>query len=96
MRLTDEAKRGVKMSRDLTHCYVKIPVKPLDEATLIRVRELENKLGCQLIAFSSSNAEYAQLSEEQLKEIDALGKEIDANIVAYHARQQRPSRPSTC
>jgi hypothetical protein len=84
------------MSRDLTHCYVKIPVKPLDEATLNRVKDLENKLGCQLIAFSSSNAEYARLTEEQLGEIEALGKEIDASIVAYQSRPQRPSRPSAC
>jgi len=84
------------MSRDLTHCYVKVPVKPLDDTILGRVRKLENKLGCQLIVFNNSNTEYAKLDEDQIKEIEELGKEIDANIVAYQARQQRPSRPSAC
>ncbi len=82
------------MARELTHCFVKIPVKPLEEASLDKVRDLERKLGVQIIAFASRNDEYAQLSAEQLKEIDDLGKELDATIVAYSSQKatQRRSR----
>lgn len=84
------------MSRDLTHCFVKIPVKPLDEASLSKVRALENKLGCQLIVFGRQNVEYAKLTASQMKEIDELGKEVDADIVAYGYHRRRPSPPSGC
>lgn len=84
------------MSRDLTHCFVKIPVKPLDEASLNKVHALEKKLGCQLIAFGRQSVEYAKLATSQMKEIDELGKEIDADIVAYSYHHRRPSPPSGC
>ena len=61
------------MSRDLTHCFVKIPVKPINEATLGKVHALENKLGCQLIAFSKESGEYAHFplkNEEWVREIN--------------------------
>ncbi|XUX00056.1 MAG: hypothetical protein TUN42_09195 [Dehalogenimonas sp.] len=78
------------MARELTHCFVKIPVKPLDDSTLAKVRLLEKKLGVQLIAFSSNNNEYAKLTDADLAEVERLGTEIDATIVAY--RQLKPSR----
>lgn len=80
------------MPRELSHCFVKIPVKPLDEIALERVFALERKLGVPLIAFSAHNEEYAQLTEEQLKEIDDLGKEIDATIVAYTGQKKQSGR----
>lgn len=83
------------MARELAHCFVKIPVKPLDDAALEKVRILERKLGVQLIAFSALNEEYAKLTEDQLKEIDTLGKEIDAAIVAYSVKKSQ-SRPRAC
>jgi hypothetical protein len=79
------------MSRDLSHCFVKIPVKPLEDVALEKIRVLENKLGCQLIAFSKDNSEYAILSEEQMTEIEKLAEDIDAVIVAYNQRGRRPS-----
>ncbi|MEN8614012.1 hypothetical protein ABFB09_01830 [Dehalogenimonas sp. THU2] len=84
------------MAREMTHCFVKIPVKPLDEATLERVKQLERKLGAQLIAFAAHNDEYARLTAEQLKEIDDLGKEIDAAIVAYSSGNTVQRRPRAC
>jgi hypothetical protein len=73
----------------LTHCFVKIPVKPIDEATLAKVHALENKLGCQLIAFGKDCGEYAQLTDAQIKEVEQLASEIDAAIVAYNCRSRR-------
>lgn len=84
------------MPRELSHCFVKIPVKPLDQVSLDKVFALERKLGMPLIAFSASNEEYAQLTEAQLKEIDDLGKEIDATIVAYISQKQTPRRQPSC
>ncbi|OBW62919.1 MAG: hypothetical protein A9183_00650 [Dehalococcoides mccartyi] len=81
------------MAREMTHCYVKIPVKPLDDAALEKVRQMEQKLGLPLIAFSARNAEYARLTEEQLKELDKLGEELDASIVAYS--RDKSTRPGS-
>ena len=71
------------MSGDLTHCFVKIPVKSLDEVTLGKIRTLEKKLGFQLIAFGKQSSDYAKVTIDQQKQIDALGSQIDAVIVAY-------------
>jgi hypothetical protein len=73
------------MSRDLTHCFAKIPVKPLDEVALSKIRTLEKKLGYQLIAFGKQGSEYANLTVDQQKQIDALGSQIDAVVVAYNS-----------
>ncbi|XUX00134.1 MAG: hypothetical protein TUN42_09615 [Dehalogenimonas sp.] len=75
------------MARELTHCFVKIPVKPLDDITLEKVRSLEKKLGVQLIAFASKNDEHAKLSDAELAEVERLGTEIEARIVAYKTLQ---------
>ncbi len=90
----DFNRRCYTMSRDLTHCFVKIPVKPIDEAILGKVRALENKLGCQLIAFGKESGEYARLTDAQIKEVEQLANEIDAAIVAYNWRSRRTAPPS--
>jgi hypothetical protein len=81
------------MSRELTHCFVKIPVKSIDETTIGKLRALENKLGCQLIAFGKEGGEYARLTEEQIKKVEQLAVAIDATIVAYSQRDRRPAPP---
>ncbi|APV45297.1 hypothetical protein Dform_01983 [Dehalogenimonas formicexedens] len=83
------------MAKELAHCFVKIPVKPLDDAALDKVRALERKLGVQLIAFSAMNEEYAKLSQDQLKEVEGLGKDIDAAVVAYNVKKSQ-ARPRAC
>ena len=84
------------MARELTHCYVKTPVKPLDEASLAKLRALERKLGVSLIAFAVQNDEYAPLTEDQRREVEALGHEISAAVVAYSNRPGGSSRPRAC
>ncbi|XUX00724.1 MAG: hypothetical protein TUN42_01710 [Dehalogenimonas sp.] len=84
------------MAREMTHCFVKIPVKRLDDDNLDKVRSLERKLGLQLIAFNSDRSEYAELDENQLREIETLGKEIDATIVAYKSLRSPTPRAPAC
>ncbi|AHB12860.1 hypothetical protein [Dehalococcoides mccartyi] len=83
------------MAREMTHCYVKIPVKPLDDIAMEKLRQLEQKLGLPLIAFSARSDEYARLSAEELAELDKLGAELDASIVAYsRGKTARPAGQS--
>lgn len=84
------------MASKMTHCYVKIPVKPLDESGLEKVRQLEQKLGLPLIAFNAQDNGYAKLTDAQLEELDALGKELGASIVAYSNQNTVRSRPQAC
>jgi hypothetical protein len=84
------------MAREMTHCYVKIPVKRLDDLNLDKVRQLERKLGVQLIAFNSDQNEYAELTKDQLNEIQELGKDIEATIVAYNRVKNPTPRAPAC
>jgi hypothetical protein len=57
-------------------------IKKLDVAGLKRLQELENKLGCCVIALEKQPGP-APLSETQLEELRSAEKEMDAILVAY-------------
>ncbi len=46
------------------------------------IKELENKMGITILAFSDTNFKYANLSAEQLEEIHKLEKELRLSLVA--------------
>jgi len=69
--------------RYMTHCYVKTPVKTLDEKSMAKLQALEEKIGFPLIAFDKEQ-DHPQLTAEQLQQIRKLEKEIKATIIAYN------------
>lgn len=69
--------------RYMTHCYVKTPVKSLDEKSMTNLQALEEKIGFPLIAFDKKQ-DHPQLTDEQLQQIRKLEKEIKATIMAYN------------
>jgi hypothetical protein len=46
------------------------------------IKELEDKMGITLLAFSDANLKYADLSAEDLKEVHRLEKELNLSLVA--------------
>lgn len=46
------------------------------------IKELEDKLGITLLAFSGANLKYADLSAEELDEMHKLEKELNLSLVA--------------
>jgi hypothetical protein len=62
----------------------KSPVKTaqLDETNLTKLRALETELGSRIVAFEKQYP-LANLSEEQLKRLQAAEKELDVVLIAY-------------
>ncbi|AFV24688.1 hypothetical protein Mpsy_2484 [Methanolobus psychrophilus R15] len=46
------------------------------------IKELEDKMGITLLAFSDSNLKYADLSAEDLEEVHQLEKKLNLSLVA--------------
>ena len=69
--------------RYMTHCYVKTPVKSLDEKNMAKLQALEEKICFPLIAFDKKQ-DHPKLTDEQLNLITKLEKEIKATIIAYN------------
>jgi hypothetical protein len=57
--------------------------KQLDEANLSKLNELEKKLGKCVVAWDQK-LEPAAISEEQIKELQTVEKDLDAILVAYN------------
>jgi len=57
-------------------------IKKLDKAGLTKLRSLESKLGCWVVALEKQ-PKLADMSVDQLKELQALEKELDATLLAY-------------
>ncbi len=57
--------------------------KQLDEANLSKLNDLEKKLGKCVVAWNQK-LDPADISEEQVKELQALEKDLDAVLVAYN------------
>ncbi|MBE9482698.1 MAG: hypothetical protein IMY88_03355 [Chloroflexi bacterium] len=57
-------------------------MKKLDEAGLDKLSSLEGKLGSWIVALEQQR-KLASISEEQLNELKALEKEIQAILLAY-------------
>ena len=57
--------------------------KSLDEANLSKLNDLEKKLGKCVVAWVQK-LEPADISEEQVKELQALENDLDAVLVAYN------------
>ena len=58
-------------------------VKQLDEANLSKLNDLEKKLGKCVVAWDQE-LDPADISEDQVKELQSLEKELDAVLVAYN------------
>ena len=58
-------------------------VKQLDDANLDKLNDLEKKLGKCVVAWDQK-LEPADISAEQVKELQTLEKELDAVLVAYN------------
>lgn len=58
-------------------------VKQLDEANLSKLNDLEKKLGKCVVAWDQK-LEPADISAEQIKELQTLEKDLDAVLVAYN------------
>jgi hypothetical protein len=58
-------------------------VKQLDESNLGKLKEIEKKLGKCVVAWDQK-LEPADISEEQVKELQTLEKDLDAVLVAYN------------
>jgi len=58
-------------------------VKKLDDANLNKLNELEKKLGKCVVAWDQ-RLDPADISEEQVKMLQTVEKELDAVIVAYN------------
>lgn len=57
-------------------------IKKLDEADLAKLRSLEGKLGSWVVVLEQQR-KLASISEEQLNELKALEKELQAILLAY-------------
>jgi hypothetical protein len=57
--------------------------KKLDDANLNKLNDLEKKLGKCVVAWDQK-LEPANISEDQVKELQTLEKELDAVLVAYN------------
>ena len=57
-------------------------IKKLDEKNLSKLQALENKLGCCIVAIEHE-PKPANLSEVNLKELQAIARETDSILVAY-------------
>ncbi len=60
-------------------------IDTLDNAKLTKVKDLESKLGCCVVALdkSAKPPKVARLSQPQLAELQALEKELGKTLVAY-------------
>ena len=57
--------------------------KQLDDANLSKLNDLEKNLGKCVVAWDQK-LEPADISEEQIKELQTLEKDLDAVLVAYN------------
>jgi hypothetical protein len=57
-------------------------IKKLDDAGLKRLQSLETKLGCCIVALEQQ-IQPAVLSEQQVRELRVVEKEMGATLVAY-------------
>ena len=57
--------------------------KQLDDANLNKLNDLEKKLGKCVVAWDQK-LEPAAISEAEVKELQALEKDLDAVLVAYN------------
>ena len=57
--------------------------KKLDDANLSKLNDLEKKLGKCVVAWDQK-LEPADISAEQIKELQTLEKDLDAVLVAYN------------
>jgi hypothetical protein len=57
--------------------------KQLDDADLSKLNDLEKKLGKCVVAWEQK-LEPAVISEDQIKELQTLEKDLDAVLVAYN------------
>ncbi len=57
--------------------------KQLDDANLRKLNDLEKKLGKCVVAWDQK-LDPAEISEEEVKELQALEKDLDAVLVAYN------------
>jgi hypothetical protein len=57
--------------------------KQLDDANLSKLNNLEKKLGKCVVAWDQK-LEPADISEAEVKELQALEKDLDAVLVAYN------------
>ena len=57
--------------------------KQLDDANLSKLNDLEKKLGKCVVAWDQK-LEPADISEAEVKELQALEKDLDAVLVAYN------------
>lgn len=48
------------------------------------IKELEEKMGVTLLAFSNINIKYANLSEEEMKVLFEAEKDLGVSLVAVH------------
>lgn len=48
------------------------------------IKELEDKMGVTLLAFSNINIKYANLSEEEMKVLLEAEKDLGVSLVAVH------------
>jgi hypothetical protein len=60
------------------------PMRParLDPTALAKVRELEEQLGCPLVAYAPENP-YAPLTDEQVAAVQRAEQELNVRLVAY-------------
>lgn len=56
----------------------------LNTEQISKIKELEEKLGITLIAFSNSDIKYADLSEEKVNMIKEAEKELKISLVAVN------------
>jgi len=54
----------------------------LEEEKLKSIKDLESKLGVNLIAFSDINTKYADLGEAEAKDLKDLEKELGLSLLA--------------
>jgi hypothetical protein len=54
----------------------------LDEKSLQEIKQLEQEIGCPILAFSTLNVEPADLDEQKLARIRALEKSKGIQLVA--------------
>ena len=57
-------------------------IKKLDEASLTKVKSLEERLGSCIVALEPPT-KLAEISEEQLKQLKSVEEELGAVLLAY-------------
>ena len=63
-------------------------VKSIDKADLAKVQALEQQLGCCIVALEPQ-PQLAEISQDQLKQLQSLEKKMNAVLLAYKCQLQK-------